>query len=160
MLAATVATLACAVLSGVEPAELQDASSVDDIVVMEPTSPAEELVRQVRRLSTNSTGDGISTGSLVAIIVGSAAAIVLVLGALWYFACRAKPMYGGKPTAGYAPMPNLKLALKAAARPPSAYTAGGTLKIGYLSGLPAGHVTYDLVGSMLSFHSDGGGPFA
>ena len=87
------ATLACAVLSGVEPAELQDASSVDDIVVMEPTSPAEELVRQVRRLSTNSTGDGISTGSLVAIIVGGAAAVVLAVGALWYFACRKPPMY-------------------------------------------------------------------
>jgi len=30
----------------------------------------------------------------------------------------------------------------------------GILRVGYLSGLPAGHVTYDLVGSMLRFHTD------
>ena len=31
---------------------------------------------------------------------------------------------------------------------------GGQLTVAYLSGLPAGHVTYDLVGSMLQFHRD------
>ena len=99
-----VATLACAVLNGVNPAELQDASAADDVVTVDlPNSPVEELVRHVRRLSTNSTGDGISTGSWVAIIVGSLAVVVLVVGALWYFMCRKPPMY--KPaTSGYAPM--------------------------------------------------------
>ena len=35
----------------------------------------------------------------------------------------------------------------------SQYLRQGRLTVGYLSGLPAGHVTYDLVGSMLRFHS-------
>lgn len=100
-----VATLACAVLSGVSPAELQDASTADDIVTIDqPNSPVEELVRQVRRLSTNSTGDGISTGSWVAIIVGSVAVVVLVAGALWYTMCRKPPMYTPANKSGYAPM--------------------------------------------------------
>ena len=34
------------------------------------------------------------------------------------------------------------------------YLRDGKLTIGYLSGLPAGHVTYDLVGSILRFHLD------
>ena len=38
--------------------------------------------------------------------------------------------------------------------PAHEYTADGTLNVAYLSGLPAGHVTYDLVGSMLRFHAD------
>ena len=37
--------------------------------------------------------------------------------------------------------------------PPSHYVRDGQIAIAYLSGLPAGHVTYDLVGSMLRFHS-------
>ena len=39
-------------------------------------------------------------------------------------------------------------------RSASDYTSSGQLGIGYLSGLPAGHVTYNLVGSMLKFHND------
>ena len=100
-----VATLACALLSGVSPAELQDASTADDIVtVSQPGSAAEELVRHVRRLSTNSTDDGISTGSWVAIIVGSLAVVVLVVGGLWYSMCRKPPMYTPASKNGYAPM--------------------------------------------------------
>ena len=37
---------------------------------------------------------------------------------------------------------------------PSGYIRDGRLGVGYLSGLPAGHVTYNLVGSMLRFHTD------
>ncbi|KAL1520161.1 hypothetical protein AB1Y20_023631 [Prymnesium parvum] len=37
---------------------------------------------------------------------------------------------------------------------PSRHLREGQLLVGYLSNLPAGHVTYDLVGSMLRFHSD------
>ena len=96
-----VATLACAVLSGVEPAELQDAAVADDVVALDASSPSEELVRQVRRLSSNSTGDGLNTGSIVAIIVGSAAAVVIVVGLLWFFMCRKPPMY--KPMKDAAP---------------------------------------------------------
>lgn len=40
------------------------------------------------------------------------------------------------------------------ALPASSYIQQGKLTVGYLSGLPAGHVTYDLVGSMLRFHID------
>ena len=39
-------------------------------------------------------------------------------------------------------------------RTPSSFVRDGRLNIGYISGLPAGHVTYDLVGSMLRFHTD------
>ena len=37
---------------------------------------------------------------------------------------------------------------------PAPALRGGQLTVAYLSGLPAGHVTYDLVGSMLQFHRD------
>ena len=47
-------------------------------------------------------------------------------------------------------------AAAAAAEPlgPGNYLRNGQLSVAYLSGLPAGHVTYDLVGSMLRFHAD------
>jgi hypothetical protein len=93
------ATLLCAVLSGVQSAELQDAAVVDDVV----SNSQMELVAHVRRLSTNSTSDGLSTGSLVAIIAGSAAGVVLLAGLVWWGMCRKPPMY--KPAeGGYAPM--------------------------------------------------------
>ena len=38
--------------------------------------------------------------------------------------------------------------------PRSPYIQNGQLSVAYLSGLPAGHVTYNLVGSMLRFHTD------
>ena len=102
------ATLACAVLSGVEPTELQDAASVNDVVTIDDP---DDIVSHVRRLSTNSTGGDISTGSWVAIIVGAASVVVLVIGALWWFMCRKPPMYtpGGPPAyarmKGAMPMP-------------------------------------------------------
>ena len=43
---------------------------------------------------------------------------------------------------------------KQLALPPADYLQGGQLTVGYLSGVPAGHVTYDLVGHMLQFHKD------
>ena len=43
---------------------------------------------------------------------------------------------------------------RALALPPAEYVREGQLTIGYLSGVPAGHVTYDLVGHMLGFHRD------
>jgi hypothetical protein len=96
------ATLACAVLSGVQPAELVDASVADDVVELSFATPTEELVRQVRRLSTNSTG-GLSTGSWAAIIAGAVALAILVVATIWYFMCRKPPMYTNT-SKGYAAM--------------------------------------------------------
>jgi len=38
---------------------------------------------------------------------------------------------------------------RALALSPTEYLRDGLLTVGYLSGVPAGHVTYDLVGHML-----------
>jgi predicted O-linked N-acetylglucosamine transferase (SPINDLY family) len=46
------------------------------------------------------------------------------------------------------------IAADVSTRTPSSFVRDGRLNIGYISGLPAGHVTYDLVGSMLRFHTD------
>lgn len=101
---AGLATLACAVLNGVHPAELEDASVADDVVLVPGDHPF-RVVDHVRRLSTNSTGDGISTGSWVAIIAGSAAAVILAVGGLWWAMCRKPPMYTPANKGGYAQMP-------------------------------------------------------
>lgn len=97
-----VATLACAVLSGVEPAELQDASVVDDVIAVDQPHA---LAEHVRRLSTNSTGDGLETGSIVAIVAGGIAVVLLALGGIWYCTCRKPPMYTPANKGGYAQMP-------------------------------------------------------
>ena len=83
------ATTLCAVLSGVEPVELQAAWEQSDVVVIADDGPM-RIVSQMRRLSTNSTDDGLNTGTWAAIISGSVAGGVLVLGLLWYCACRSK----------------------------------------------------------------------
>lgn len=99
------AVLACAALNGVEPAELADASAVDDIVVIEQDS----IVEHVRRLSTNSTGDGLSTASIVSIVVGGVAGAILIIGLVWWTVFRKPPMYkpmrgsGGGSSGGRAP---------------------------------------------------------
>ena len=46
------------------------------------------------------------------------------------------------------------IAADVSTRTPASFVRDGRLNIGYISGLPAGHVTYDLVGSMLRFHTD------
>ena len=94
------ATLLCAIFTGVGSAGLQDATVVDDVIVIDQP---DTVVHHVRRLSTNSTDDqGLATGSIVAIIVGGVAAAVLVLGAFWWWMCRRPPSY--TPAGSYAPV--------------------------------------------------------
>lgn len=70
-----IAVFVCAVMSGVNPADLES---------------EKDVIEQVRRLSSNSTDDddGLNTGSIVAIIAGGVAALILISGLVWWMACR------------------------------------------------------------------------
>lgn len=84
-------TLACAVLSGVAPADLDtvNPSLGDGSPVVDFDGP--DVVEHVRRLSTNSTGGELDAGAVTAIVLGAIAVAILLAGAVWW-ACLRKPM--------------------------------------------------------------------
>jgi len=79
------ATVLCAVLSGVAAEEIGELSHED-----------------LRRLSTNSTGDALEIEVVVAAVLGGLAVLILLVGAVWYSCLRPARAGAGAGAGGFA----------------------------------------------------------
>ena len=85
----------CAVLSGVDPKDL-DVEMSDDALTHESSAGSFAMLgaEEVRRMlvaSTNSSDtSGLETGAIVAIVLGGVAVLILVVGIVWWFTMRTK----------------------------------------------------------------------